>query len=120
MAWINWPTRGLAVVMDLLPLPLHLQLTAMHSALQHPGIVDMSWPGHSSTKRHNISHRAYWSGLLHRSDVPSANDYLRAVNPLSGFRLIRDSFSGLAKFRQPSQLTIYTDGSKTNDRFGTG
>ena len=79
------PTRGRAVVLDLLPLPLHLQRTAMHSALRYPDIVNMSWPGHSSTKRHTISHRAYWSGLLHSSDVPSANDYLRAVNPLLAF-----------------------------------
>ena len=87
------PTRGLAVVMELLPLPLHLQRTAMYSALRHPDIVNLSWPGHSSTKCHNISHRAYWSDLLHRSDVPSANGYLRAVNPLSDFRVIWESFS---------------------------
>ena len=34
--------------------------------------------------------------------------------------MIPDSFSGLAKFRRPSQLNIYTDGSKTDGRLGTG
>ena len=30
------PTRGLAVVLDLLPLPLYLQRAALHTTLRHP------------------------------------------------------------------------------------
>ena len=96
------PTRGLAVLLDLLPLPLQLQRTAMHSALLHPDLVDLTWLGHSTTKRHNTSHRAHWLDLFHRLDVSPSTDYLRAVNTPSGFPVIRASFSGLTKFHRPS------------------
>ena len=114
------PTRGLAVLLGQLPIPLHLQRTALCSALRHPDLVDLTWLGHSSTKRHNTSHRAYWSDLLRHLDVSSPTDYLRTVNPPANFRVVRASFSGCTKFHRPSQITIYTDGSKMNDRVGTG
>ena len=36
------------------------------------------------------------------------------------YRVVWESFSGSAKFHQSSQLNIYTDGSWTHDRTGTG
>ena len=92
----------------------------MHSALRHPDLVDLTWLGHSTTKRHNTSHRAHWLDLFHRLDVSPSTDYLHAVNTPSGFGVIRASFSGLTKFHRPSQLTIYIDGSKMSDSVGTG
>ena len=53
-------------------------------------------------------------------ETSPVTDYFRAVNPLPTFRVVRESFSGQSKFRRPSQLTIFTDGSKMNDRVGTG
>ena len=102
------------------PFPLHLQMTAIRSALHHPGLTDLTWQGHSTTKRHNVSHRAYWSDLLDRFDASPSTDSLRSVNPLPGLRIIRASFSGLTKFCHPSQITIYTDGSKIDDHVGAG
>ena len=34
--------------------------------------------------------------------------------------MVKESFSGQTKFRRPCQLTIFTDGSRMNDRVGTG
>ena len=52
--------------------------------------------------------------------MPPHPDYLRTVNPPSDFWVVRESFSGQPKFHRPSQLTIFTDGSKMNDRVGAG
>ena len=114
------PTPGLAVLMNLLPISHHLQQTAMHSALRHPILTELDWPSRATTKRHCISHRAHWSALFQQMAVSPTTDYLRTVNPLPTFRMVRESFTGHPKFRHPSQITIFTDGSRMHDRVGTG
>ena len=92
----------------------------MQSALRHPILTELTWLGHASTKRHRMSHRAHWSLMFKRMGLSPSTDYLRAVNSPPAFRMVRESFSGQAKFRRPCQLTIFTDGSRMNDRVGTG
>ena len=52
--------------------------------------------------------------------VSPTTDYLCAVNPLPTFRMVRESFTGHPKLRRPSQITIFTDGSRMQDHVGTG
>ena len=92
----------------------------MQSALRHPILTELTWLGHATTKRHHTSHRAHWSSLFQRMGLSPSTDYLCAVNSPPAFQMIRESFSGHAKFRRPCQVTIFTDGSKMNDRVGTG
>ena len=106
--------------MELLPISYHLQQTALHSVLRHPILTELDWPGRATTKRHCISQRAHWLALFQRMAVSPTTDYLRAVNPLPTFQMVRESLTGHPKFRRPSQITIFTDGSKMHDRVGTG
>ena len=92
----------------------------MQLALRHPILTELNWSGHAASKRHRISHRAHWSAMFQRMGASPSTDYLRAVNPLPTIRVVKESFSGQTKFRRPSQLTIFTDGSRMNDRVGTG
>ena len=45
------PTRGLAVVFDLLPLPLFLRHTALCTALGHPDVANLTWRGRTQHLR---------------------------------------------------------------------
>ena len=91
------PTRGLAVVLDLLPLPHHLQQTAMRSALCHPILTELDWPGRATTKRHCTLHRAHWSALFHQMNV-SPQTTTSALLTLS----LPSGWSGRAFLASPS------------------
>ena len=50
----------------------------------------------------------------------NGTDFARAINPPRRYRVVPDSFSGAPRFLQLSQLNIFTDGSRLQDRTGTG
>ena len=98
------PTSGLAVVLDLLPLPLYLRRSALHTVLRNPDIARLDWIGRSRTKNHSTSHRLQWSAALRQLDVSRITDCSKAINPPLIYRVVRDSFSG--NLMCPLSLTV--------------
>ena len=114
------PTQGLAVALGLLPLHLFLQQNALATLGRYPALGHLTWDGLSHTATHRASHRKYWTDLRSEANLPTITDRTRVTAPLLLFRVIRDSFSGANKYRQLSQINIYTDGSKSNTKVGAG
>ena len=86
------PTRGLAIVLDLLPLPFFLRRAALHAVLRHPDLARLDWIGRSRTKNHSTSHRFQWSATLGELGLPLSTVCSKALSPSSSFRVVRDSF----------------------------
>ena len=114
------PSRGLSVVLGITPLHLHSTAVALATVARYPILRDLQWNGLANTTRHSVSHRLHWNSLLRDSDIPPATDRLRTTTPLPIYHIIRDSFTGGSKFKQPSQINVYTDGSRSEHGVGSG
>ena len=114
------PTQGLAVALGLLPLHLFLQQSALATLGRYPILGHLTWDGLTHTNKHRESHRKYWINLRNQAHLPTTTNRIRLTAPLPLFRVVRDSFSGATKYRQLSQLNIYTDGSKSDTKVGAG
>ena len=68
------PTQGLAVLLGLQPLDLHLRETAMMSTIRHPLLSQMTWNGQSETIRHATAHRRYWHTTITSPGLPLLTD----------------------------------------------
>ena len=116
------PTRGLSIAYDVLPLHLHLKRTAIASYVRLPHSYELTWDGKGHTLRHGRAHRLVWHELAEEWSLPRPGD-LDGLTLLSGrksYRVITDSFSGDRKFLTPAQYNIFSDGSKINNRVGSG
>ena len=81
----------------------------------------MGWSGSNTNKTHNISHIKHWNNNLERFDIqPSGGDRCSQLKWNAGYHINRDSFSGEAKHRKPTQFNVYTDGSRYEDQTGFG
>ena len=114
------PSRGLSVVLGITPLHLHSAAVALATVARYPSLRYLPWNGLANTTRHSVSHRLHWNSLLNDSNIPPETDRLRTTAPLSTYRVIRDSFTGGSKYKQFSQINVYTDGSRSDHGVGSG
>ena len=116
------PTKALEVFVDLLPMPLFLQMTALATYHRLHDQLEFGWNGLDRTrKRNNISHLKNLMDLTNRLDLPpgcSDRCYARILD--KSYHINTDSFDGKAFHRRPSQYNIYTDGSKQGNAVGAG
>ena len=115
------PTRALEIMLDIMPLHLFCEQEALASRVRLDDVLDLDWDGTNQKKTHAVGHLKYWDDLLSSSDIdPSTSDRCSEIIWPTGFRLNKDSFSGLAKHRALSQYNIFTDGSRSGGQTGAG
>ena len=115
------PTTALEIMLDIQPLHLFCMQEGLAARSRLNNVVGIDWPGTTEKKTHNISHLHHWNKLLTSSNINLNNcDRCSLVQRNVGFYVNKESFSGDAKHRQPTQYNIYTDGSRMDERTGAG
>ena len=115
------PTRAMEIMMDIMPLHLHCQKEALAARIRLNDVVGLTWVGYNDKKTHSKSHLYHWQQILDRYQINiSHSDRCSELKWAAGFRVNRDSFTGDAKHRTHTQYNAYTDGSRLNERTGSG
>ena len=115
------PTVALEVMLDIEPLHLFCIQEAIAARVRLDRVLEFGWDGLTHTKTHAVSHMRFLQEKLMKLDIdPGNSDRCSKRMWNNGFRINRDSFDGAAKHRRPSQYNIFTDGSKLEDRTGSG
>ena len=80
----------------------------------------MNWTGESHTKLYRWAHRSTWGAWLRAKNIAITTDRTRVTAPRPLYQVVKDSFQGGAKFLQPTQINVFTDGSKSTAGVGSG
>ena len=118
------PTRTVEIITDTMPLSLFAQKVGLSARIRLRDIVQMDWQVAATTNRYNPgSHIQYWDNLIDDCNLEEfllEDDSIQTEMPFSRFSVITASFSGTSSFLTPSQINVFTDGSRYNDRVGAG
>ena len=104
-------------------MPLHLFCVqeAVAARVRLDEVLEYDWHGTSHTKRHCKSHMNFLDAKLQEYGLrPEQMERCNRLEWERGFRTNWDSFDGHAKHRQPTQVNVYTDGSKLDGQTGAG
>ena len=117
------PTRTIEIITDTMPLSVFAQKTGLSSRIRLRDIISKDWQVSSANRYNPGSHIQFWDNLIEDCNLEEyllEDDSIQTEMPFSKFSVITNSFSGQAKFLTPSQINVFTDGSKLNDKVGSG
>ena len=118
------PTKTLEIMTDTMPLHLYIKKEGLSTRIRLQDLVTLDWEGISSNLEHNVSHLAFWEQLIQDCNLEPCllpTDRTDINMPFRSFIVDISSFSGESKFLLPSEVNVYTDGSKMkNNRVGAG
>jgi ribonuclease HI len=115
------PTRGLAVLYNVMPLKNFLEFTGLKSFLRQREQFKETWNGDTGVKKCKLGHRKFWAQKTENLTFLEENyDNCLAPNGANRFHIILDSLNGEKKFRKQYEYNIYTEGSKSGDKTGIG
>lgn len=116
------PTQGLELILDILPLHLHVRQEGVSAyARLQPNLL--AWEGVFTNLTNSVSHLRYWSYMAqdaHLQDFHTETDTCNVLRPTARFHLDTTSFVDMESCQEPLDCNVYTDGSKINDRVGAG
>ena len=115
------PTLGLEVIYDLLPLHLFISKTALASKDRLKEVLDLDWEGTNKSGKAK-GHLKYWGDLQEKMSLKdSVTDSCREYIYKKDYKINTDSYhSDSSKHLCKSQITVYTDGSRTDTGVGCG
>ena len=110
------PQASLEIMYNIIPLDLHLMETGLKTYLRLKQQLDNPKP----TARIQ-GHLSFWDSLQTQAEpLWQADDTCNKAQWFKQYRGNMNSFDGLAKHVTPSEITVYTDGSKTEYGVGSG
>ena len=113
------PTKGLAVIHDVMPLEIFVKFCAVKTLSRLSGSFHSNWDNGNDASRKG--HIKFWRDLAEAWELTSEDtDRTTVCVGARLFRVVTDSFSGESKFLTPAQFNIFTDGSKTSNGIGSG
>ena len=114
-------TESLITIFGLTPLNQYLKECALRSFVRQRDLYELGWSGTNRNKKYNKSHRKVLHELAEAAEIPLVPcDQQNKLAPRTLFRVVLDSFTGQAKYKQHSQVNVYVDGSKDGDNVGAG
>ena len=117
------PTRGLEIILDILPLHLHIQKEGLAAFIRINDPTPLPWEGIFTNLTHSISHLKYWEYLsndLGIQDFHVELDECHVLNHGNTFVIDNGSFVDMESCQDHVDCNVYTDGSKLNGRVGAG
>ena len=114
------PTRGLEVILDILPLHLHIQHTgfAAYSRIK-PELIQ--WEGVIPNQNHAVSHLKFWELFTldsHLQEFHLESDLCNIIRPPPKYVIDTSSFVDMDNCQSHVNCNVYTDGSKLLDKVG--
>ena len=115
------PTKGLEVMFDLMPLELLIEQTALGAKQRLNELVKYDWRGSNKTGT-ILGHIRHWENREEALNIrQTVNDSCREILKERKYKINSDSFKCTSnKYLNPSQINVYTDGSKTDRGTGSG
>lgn len=117
------PTSALEIILGVSPLPLFLEQIALKSLYRLHDQLPLEWSGRFHTrKRYNISHRRCWLDRITELHLPQLDlqyDTADALIISPRYQVDLSNFTS-RKTPLPSQVNVFTDGSRKDDRTGAG
>ena len=117
------PTRTVEIITDTLPLSLQAQKIGLSARIRLGSVVQADWASPDPLPQRPFSHIKWWDQLIFDCNLEEfllPDDSVNLIMPFSKFIVDTDSFSGDANFLIPSQINVFTDGSKFNGQVGAG
>ena len=119
------PTRTVEIITDTIPLDLQAQKVGLGSRIRMQNLIHQGWddPFPQPNSNKTVSHVQHWDQLIADCNLEEflvPDDTVSFNLPFTNYNIVTDSFSGHSKFLIPSQVNVFTDGSKLNDKVGAG
>ena len=117
------PTQGLEIILDILPLHLHIQKVGLAAYIRTFPAPPLQWEGIMTNLTNSISHLKYWELRSRDADLQVGqidSDSCKILRPTPKFVLDTSSFTDMANCQGEMECNVYTDGSKIADRVGAG
>ena len=115
------PQAAMELIVGLMPLELHIQQIGLNARERLHSKLKPAWISNSKNTTHNTPHLKYWDDLASELELGGATtDWCDEIIWDKGYTVNIDSLDGLSKHRKHSEYTIYTDGSKMQDKVGAG
>jgi ribonuclease HI len=115
------PTKAIEIILGLPPLHLFILETTANTYMRLYDTLPHNWEGLSNQKGKPITHIKSITNHINQiglGQVHSPKCYYD--NTYKNFQPITDSIQKPSKHNQPSEFSIYTDGSKIHDCIGAG
>ena len=117
------PTRTMELVMDILPLHLHLMKEGYAAYQRLQTHIPLTWEGVFENREHAVSHLRFWQYFAQDLELqnhdPSSDD-CHVPRPTLRFVLDTCSFVDMENSQYPLECNVYTDGSKKEGQVGSG
>ena len=117
------PTRTVEIITDTMPLSLYAHKVGLSSRIRLRNIVNSDWLPPVDTSETASGHINFWDQQIVNCNLEQflePDDSVQLTLPYIKYQVHLNSFSGHPKYLSPSQLNVYTDGSKLNNRVGAG
>ena len=110
------PQASLEIIYNIKPIDLYLNEVGLKAYLRLRSQLDTPW----DCKNIN-PHLGFWHNLkLNYHSLLQPDDRCNELEWFKQYKVNMESFSGSKKFITPSEVTVYTDGSKTENGVGSG
>ena len=118
------PNQALEIMLDVSPLPLFIYTSGLSTHYRLKDSNPLKWSGYSPKKTYSTSHRRFWQNIIAANHLPPYRTPLDGgsyPNPRKKRRFHIDfrSFSD-SSHTCPSQINVFTDGSRLDDHTGAG
>ena len=117
------PNKGLEIILDIMPLHLHVRKEGLSAYLRLYGQAPMQWEGVFTNLTHSVSHRRFWEYMAadaHIQDFHTELDDCNVLRPPARYLLDTNSFVDMENCQEHLNCNVYTDGSKINGKVGAG
>ena len=117
------PTRGMEIILDILPLHIHIQQEGLAAYTRLFQTSPLQWEGIFTNLTNSVSHLRYWDYMSQDArlqDFHNETDSCNIRRPSLRFVLDTDSFVDMSSCQDHLECNVYTDGSKIHDKVGAG
>ena len=117
------PNQGLEIILDIMPLHLHIRKEGLSAYLRLFKQTPIQWEGVFPNLTNSVSHLRYWDYVATEAqiqDFHTESDKCNVLRPASNFFLDTTSFSDMAACQGEAECNVYTDGSKIENKVGAG
>ena len=117
------PNKGLEIILDIMPLHLHVKKEGLAAYLRLHQHAPLHWEGVITNLTNSVSHLRFWDYMTRDAgvqDFHTETDVCKVLRPPSSFVLDTSSFVDMESCQDHVACNVYTDGSRIEGRVGAG
>ena len=117
------PNMGLEIILDILPLHIHIKKEGLAAYLRLFPQTPIQWEGIITNLTNSVSHLRYWDYMSQDAglqDFHNEIDSCNVLRPAAKYVLDTSSFDDMESCQGHVACNVYTDGSKLQGKVGAG